>query len=344
MSRPEQIIELTGKVSSVVDSKIRDINTITGQMRTLALNALIEAARAGDAGKGFAVVADEVQRLADRAADIAARFQDVLVGRISLSRTMSETLVDEMEGVRLIDLSQSLVQRSSATSMSGPRTCAGGRPTAAVVDCAADPIRCARDLRGRAAGRHPRRSYTVYLDLWVSDAHRPGRRQRQAGPLSAAPRHRRRRARIGSDEAWRPGAATTMSPATSPPAGVLDHAQVATYATAIREGGEPDGKPIGVLGIFFDWEPQAKAVVSGIRLAGDEAERTRCLLVDAQGRVIAASDGRGIMAETIELPTKGEASGSRVNTAGETIGFARTPGYETYPGLGWYGVIVQKPA
>ena len=47
MSRPEQIIELTGKVSSVVDSKIRDINTITGQMRTLALNALIEAARAG---------------------------------------------------------------------------------------------------------------------------------------------------------------------------------------------------------------------------------------------------------------------------------------------------------
>ena len=52
---------------------------------------------------------------------------------------------------------------------------------------------------------------------------------------------------------------------------LLDHAQVATYATAIREGGEANGKPTGVLGIFFDWEPQAKAVVSGIRLAGDEA-------------------------------------------------------------------------
>jgi hypothetical protein len=125
---------------------------------------------------------------------------------------------------------------------------------------------------------------------------------------------------------------------------LLDHAQVATYATAIREGGEANGKPAGVLGIFFDWEPQAKAVVSGIRLAGDEAARTRCLLVDARGRVIAASDGKGIMSETVELPAKGEAAGSRITAAGEAIGFARTPGYETYPGLGWYGVIVQKPA
>ncbi|MBU2369474.1 MAG: hypothetical protein KKF14_17080 [Alphaproteobacteria bacterium] len=97
---------ISGELQSYSNSNLQ----IVKQTKLLAINAIIEAARAGDAGKGFAVVADEVQRLADRAADIAVRFQDVLVGRISLSRTMSETLVDEMEGVRLIDLAQSLVQ------------------------------------------------------------------------------------------------------------------------------------------------------------------------------------------------------------------------------------------
>ena len=38
----------------------------------------------------------------------------------------------------------------------------------------------------------------------------------------------------------------------------LGSSTVATYAAAIRAGGEVDGKPVGVLGIFFDWKPQAR--------------------------------------------------------------------------------------
>ena len=122
----------------------------------------------------------------------------------------------------------------------------------------------------------------------------------------------------------------------------MDNATVATYSTAIREGGEVDGAVIGALGIFFDWEPQARVVVEGVRLTDDERKRTRCMLIDRQGRVIAASDGRGILREVVRLEISGSIGNYRDDN-GAIVGYALTPGYETYQGLGWYGVIVQEP-
>lgn len=37
-------------------------------------------------------------------------------------------------------------------------------------------------------------------------------------------------------------------------------------------------------------------------------------------------------------------AGSYAEDGGDLVGYALTPGYETYRGLGWYGVIVQKPS
>jgi len=125
---------------------------------------------------------------------------------------------------------------------------------------------------------------------------------------------------------------------------LLGGATVATYAASVREGGRADGKPLGVLAIHFDWEPQARAIVKGVRLTENEKARTRVLLVDADKRVIAASDEQGVLGERIQLDTGGRKHGFYHDRSGHAVAFHETPGYETYAGLGWYGVIVQESA
>ncbi|WP_028080547.1 methyl-accepting chemotaxis protein [Solimonas soli] len=74
-------IKRLGESSQEIGNIIEFINDIAEQTNTLALNASIQAAMAGEAGRGFAVVADEVQKLAERAA-AATRQIETLVKTI----------------------------------------------------------------------------------------------------------------------------------------------------------------------------------------------------------------------------------------------------------------------
>ncbi|MFW2829312.1 methyl-accepting chemotaxis protein [Sphingomonas sp. ID0503] len=335
----DDLLKLFYEVTRITEDKVGRIDGVMRQAGVLALNARLEAARAGTAGTAFSVVAQEMSAIAQEIRGIGSELRDAIAGNVALLETAGAEMVLDFRGERYADLARSAVEIIDRNLYERSCDVRWWATDSAVVNAAeeATPESCAHASDRLATIL---RSYTVYLDLWVADRNgrviatgRPDRYRHAIGmDVSSSEWFRRAMALDSGDDFHVCDIGTEAA---------LDGAAVATYSTAVRQGGDTHGERIGALGIFFDWAPQARAVLAGIGLSREEREDARLLILDRSMKVIAASDDRGFLTETFGLETADCRRGHYRN-GDRLVAFAETPGYETYKGLGWIGCIESR--
>jgi Methyl-accepting chemotaxis protein (MCP) signalling domain len=248
------IKDIVGNIEKRVEDHIVKNQRITSQIAILSLNATIEAARAGEAGRGFAVVASEVKTLAAQAGNASME-----LGAIRSETSELQRRTAEKESDRLSEMSQTLEQLIVRNLYERTADVRWWATDEALFRCLESLDRASIDHAVKRLGLI-NRFYSVYLNLVLVGID---------GTIIACAQPATFPSVTGANIAKLPWFQKAMATTRGDQFVVDDifhdplhgNKLAAVYAAAVRKEGKIDGKIVGVLGVVFDWETQAKTIV-----------------------------------------------------------------------------------
>jgi hypothetical protein len=332
---------LIHSVQETLANSIESISLINSDLKVLAINAKIQAARAGAVGAGFSVVADEMDKLSSHTVAII----DSLSGNVKSAVQSLIGLESQTRGRRLSQMASTcidLVDRNLYERSCNVRWWA---TDSAVVAALTEPddkkLQFASERLGVIL-----ESYTVYFDLVLCDLD---------GTILCNGRPDQYRCtgqNVGQYE-WFKQAVKSSSGSEYGFEGPLktDLAQgqnILVYSCGVRAGGHARGKLLGVFGVLFNWDGLGLEMLhqAEATLAQETENQVAAFLCRPDGTVVSPVNTEG-RAKKIALPALDEISPDgfkEQKERGKSIsltGTAVSRGFKTYK-TGWIAVITES--
>lgn len=341
---PERISTLAQSIHSKLSQSISSISTVNSDLRLLAFNAKIQAAKAGAAGAGFGIVANEIKEMVSKTREITDDLESHVGHAIGELTSLNQLLGTQVRGRRLAQVAGScmdIVDRNLYERSCDVRWWA---TEGAVVEALDRPC---QETAARASARMATilRSYTVYHDLILCDLSgrvacngRPGIFQCAGADLSNTKWFQEARYSANGEQFGFQGPCRSMLAGGKPSL---------VYSCAVRAAGAVEGTPLGVIGVVFDWTNLGQVVVERAQamLQAECEHPLHVLLCLPSGELVAASPGACApspagLHELISNPERFTVSSSLFDKDC-LCAFAPSVGYETYQ-TGWMAIVAEE--
>ena len=340
----ERVAELSQLLKNKVDSAIHEIGKLNGQTQMIAINARIEASRAGLAGKTFSVVAEQMNDLSDKIGVVNKKMRIESRDALNELENLIRVQATNVRGTRLSDLALTNIDIIDRNLFERSVNVVWWAADDSVVNALTRKTRGSYDLAEKRFSVILN-SYAVYFDLVLCDL--DGNIVVNGKPENID--------LIGVNVKGLDWFESAMRTTNGKEFGfqkvsrnILVNNEISlVFSCAVREGGYQHGKIMGILGAFFRWEDLVQKIVKQVHLIDEEKHSTRICIVDNDGLILADSQdlmlddkieflGRNMLFEKEKDFMIGDYRGDKC-----CIAHASSQGYETYYS-GLHSLIIQK--